>query len=113
MSPLLLLRARRQQDELGEIAIEHREIGNLLRLEGRRHVGAIDFQQRAARDDIDALGDGTRLEAEVHRRLRVDVDDDIREQGLLESLKVCLDFVDAGEQALLAIDAVAVGHDRI
>ena len=31
--PLKLLRARRQQDELREVAIEHRQVGDLLRIE--------------------------------------------------------------------------------
>ncbi len=55
--------AGRQQDELGEVPIEHRQLGELLGVESRRNVGAIDLQQR--HPDIVAIVPGQRPEAAV------------------------------------------------
>jgi len=46
MLPAQLLSARRQQDELGEVAVEDGEVGQLARVERGRDVGAIGTQQR-------------------------------------------------------------------
>ena len=75
--PPKLLRARRQQDELGKVAIEHRQVGNLFRIEVGGDIGAVGLQQRRSAGDFDLLADFTDLQVEVDGRLRVDADLDV------------------------------------
>ena len=55
--PAELLRARREQDELREVPVEHRRFGQLPLVEGRRHVGAVSLEQRRSAGDLDGLGE--------------------------------------------------------
>ena len=61
--PAELLRAGRQQDELREVAIEHRQVGHLLRVECRRDVGAVGLEQRRTAGHLDRFGDRAELRA--------------------------------------------------
>ena len=111
--PAHLLRARRQQDELGEVAIEHGQLGQLLGFEARRHVGAVGLEQRRAAAHRHLLGHRSDFELEVDRRLRVDADRDAWNDGGLEAGELRLHLVRAGQQPILGVDARLVGHHRI
>ena len=101
MLPLQLLRAWRQQDELGEVAIENGEIGDLPGVEARGDVGAIRGQQRRTAGDRDLLGELADLERELHRRLRIDADDDLGYDRRLETGELRLHAVFARQETFL------------
>ncbi len=111
--PAELLRAGRQQDELREVAIEHRQIGDLPRIERRRDVGAIGLEQRAEPLHGDRFAQRPDLHPDVEARLRVDVDLDVRIDRLLESRELDLDLVDAWQESILDELPRLVGHDAV
>ena len=104
--------ARRQQHELGEVPVEDGQLGELLRVEGSRHVGAVRLQQRAALDHhrLRHLAD---LQREVDLALRVDAHADRGDDRGLETGELGLDLVAAGQQAVLGVEPGVVGHHRV
>ncbi len=108
--PLELLRAGRQQDELGEVAIEHREIGELLVVEPRRHIGAIDFQERRSTRDHDLFGHRADRQRERDWCLRVHAHGNRRHHRRLEAGQFRLHLVGARKQPLFDEVAGLVGN---
>ena len=113
MLPLELLRAGRQQDELGEVAIEHRQIGELLGVEPGRDVGAVDLQQRRSAGDHHLLGHGADRQREGDGCLRVHAHGNRRHDRGLEAGQFRLDLVGARQQPLFHEVAGLVGHRRV
>ena len=111
--PLQLLRPRREQQELGEVAIEHRQIGDLTGVEARRDVGTVRGEQRRTAGDGDLVGELTDFEDELHWRLRIDADFDALHDRSLEAGELGLHLVRPGQQALFDEHSVFGGDDGV
>jgi len=75
--PGLLLGAGGEQDELGEVPVEDRHLGDLLGVQHGRHVGAVGLEELAFGGvDGHSLGELADVEPEIDLGLGVDVDPD-------------------------------------
>ena len=110
MLPLELLRARRQQDELGEIAVDDRQVRQLPPVERGRHVRAVGLEQRQSARHLNRFGNLSH--GQFHRQgcLGIDVDDHRWDHRRLEAGQLRLHLVVARQQALLGEVARLVGH---
>jgi hypothetical protein len=114
MLPGLLLGARREQHEAREVAVEHRQVRDLLRFEARGHVRAVGLQELTAGGvDRHCLRDRAGLEHGVDPRLRVDADGHRRDDLGAEARELDLDLVPPGEQPVLEVVAGRIGGDRV
>jgi hypothetical protein len=111
--PLKLLGARGEQDELREISIQHGKVRELLGVEVRGHVRAVRLQERRSARHLDLLGDLAQFQGEIHRRLRVDVHDDLGQDGGLETRQLGFDLVGAGDKTIFHVDSGFVRDRRI
>jgi hypothetical protein len=96
-----LLRARSEQDELREIAVEHRQIRDLPRLECDRHIGAVGLQYRGGSCDRDLFRELTGLQLNVRLGGSIHVDDHRFDHRSFETARLDFDPVCAGNQTRL------------
>ena len=80
MLPRLLLRARREQNEPCEVAVENRQVSNLPAVESRSHISTVGLQELAfASRDRDRFGDLSGFECDIRLGLSVKVDSNSRQ----------------------------------
>ncbi len=105
------LHARRQQFKLREAPVDQRQIGDGLFVERDRHVGALGFQQRRLRSDLDHLGNVADFELQIGARFLV-YRNNHRLHGGLESGGFDAHLIRARDQSPLREVAIAVGRSR-
>jgi hypothetical protein len=95
--PLHGLGAGGEEDELGEVAVQHRQLGHLLALEGGGDVGPVRLEQLALRGlHHQMLADLAHGEVEVDPSLGVHAHDHRRDHLRLEAAQLGLDLGRAG-----------------
>ena len=100
-----------EQRELVVVAAVEGELDHLGAVDDGAAAGGLGVEDRALGGDVDLLGDCADGELDVEAGGLVDLEDDVRGDGLLESLRGRGDPVQAGAEAWEDVAAFGVGDD--